>query len=283
MILNPIYMRYQKTLPAVFDDSLTYYEAVAKLQAKINECVEAINSFEDDYKKYTDEQIAKALADIDSKIGAVYDYVNQQVNELNFKISDNFNILNGKIDSTKAELKNEIAQFYLVFANFRTEIQEWVKNQNNLLDIKFTGEIAALKKYVDDAVIGTIYVYNIFRGAKTTVDIYLEDMYNYLRAGALTAGEYDALKITAGRYDSLYLKAYQYDVAGRWYFDEEKVFSPVTGEYVAVQVALQELASLHQDALTANEYDALLLTAQIYDDKAITAYTYDFDGQNAVA
>ena len=43
------------------------------------------------------------------------------------------------------------------------------------------------------------------------------------------------------------------------------------------------MASLHQDALTAQAYDDLALTAQIYDDKAITAYTYDFDGQNAVA
>lgn len=54
-MLNPIKMLeifVQKTLPEVFDDSLSYYEAVAKLKAKINEIAALYNgAIEELFKK----------------------------------------------------------------------------------------------------------------------------------------------------------------------------------------------------------------------------------------
>jgi hypothetical protein len=40
----------QKTLPEVFDDSLSYYEAVARLMAKVNETIKGTNDLNDDLK-----------------------------------------------------------------------------------------------------------------------------------------------------------------------------------------------------------------------------------------
>ena len=283
MLVEPIRLFYQKTLPAVFDDSLTYYEAIAKLTQKVNECIEAINSFEDDYKAYTDEQIAKAKEEIYAKIQDVYNYVNEQDQYLQNQINNNYAILDAKIDKVNSDLLAEIKEFYNIFAEFRTFIQNWVQNKLNEYGMETDAKLAELKEYVDNAVIGQFQIFNIFRQTETSLELYLEDFYNYMRAGALTAGEYDSLKLTAGYYDSKYLKAYVYDVAGKWYLWKEFVFSPVTGEYTTIQEALQDLAGLHKNSLTAQEYDNLELTATVYDGKNVTAYNYDFNGKTAVA
>lgn len=56
------------------------------------------------------------------------------------------------------------------------------------------------------------------------------------------------------------------------------VRSPLTGDVVTVQQALNELAGLHQSGMTASAFDALELTAQGYDEKNITAYNFDYAG-----
>lgn len=59
------------------------------------------------------------------------------------------------------------------------------------------------------------------------------------------------------------------------------VRSPISGSIVTVQEALNELASLHQVGLTAQEFDSLLLTAQMFDNKNLTAYDFDYTGVTA--
>lgn len=56
------------------------------------------------------------------------------------------------------------------------------------------------------------------------------------------------------------------------------VRSPLTGDVVSVQQALNELAGLHQDGITAEAFDALELTAQEFEAKDLTAYEFDYAG-----
>lgn len=54
--------------------------------------------------------------------------------------------------------------------------------------------------------------------------------------------------------------------------------SPLTGDVVTVQQALNALAGLHQAGITAGAYDALGLTAQGFEAKDLTAYEFDYAG-----
>lgn len=56
------------------------------------------------------------------------------------------------------------------------------------------------------------------------------------------------------------------------------VRSPITGDVVTVQQALNELAGLHQSGISASSFDALELTAQGFDSKNLTAYNFDYSG-----
>lgn len=60
-----------------------------------------------------------------------------------------------------------------------------------------------------------------------------------------------------------------------WY-----MYSPFTGEYVPLATVIGELAAFHlENALTAEEYDALALNASVYDAKDLTAIQYDASGK----
>lgn len=45
MFVDTIKCRCQKILPLVYDDSISYYEAICKFQSKLNELIEANNDF----------------------------------------------------------------------------------------------------------------------------------------------------------------------------------------------------------------------------------------------
>lgn len=45
MYVDTIKCKCQKILPLVYDDSISYYEAICKFQSKLNELIEATNDF----------------------------------------------------------------------------------------------------------------------------------------------------------------------------------------------------------------------------------------------
>lgn len=61
------------------------------------------------------------------------------------------------------------------------------------------------------------------------------------------------------------------------------MFSPVSGRYTTVKMAVYELADFLKvgefSKLTASEFDALNLTAKNYDDKNVKAQSYDWHGK----
>lgn len=77
----PLRFWCQKILPAVYDDSLSYYEAVCKLAEKVNEIIEIFNSEENDLT-----ELENAITDLQDeferfKQHGFDDYYQQQVED----------------------------------------------------------------------------------------------------------------------------------------------------------------------------------------------------------
>lgn len=64
------YYNVQKILPAVYDDSLSYYELLAKLQCKLEEVVDFYNKLAD-YQDVQDQALADAVTSIQQLIESV--------------------------------------------------------------------------------------------------------------------------------------------------------------------------------------------------------------------
>lgn len=230
---------------------------VTQLEQSVNGFINEINQrfeeLQNGLEAYIYEQVQSALSQLILDLGA----------------------LETAIIQLRVDLQGEITELRSGYQAADTALKFWLEARLE----QFRNEIPDLT---------TVNVWNPVRGAITSIQVCVNDLYDISRTGALTAYEYDSMELTAAEYDALDLSAYDYDnfardILGRWgifknpyYF----MYSPFTGEYVPITTVINELAFLHRsDALTAAEYDALDLTASDYDAYDITAYDYDWSGK----
>lgn len=254
----------QYVLPLVYDDSLSYYEAICKLTQKINEIIDLYNNMSDDFGALVDEKIAEFKIYVDSENAKQDDELNAFKNET----AENF-------DGVYDKLTQEINRLFAYINNLDNALRVWV-----------AGEINALKKYIDDAIMGKIMIYDPTVGYKNPLDVVINHVYDALRYYGITCYEYDSAKWTAQRYDDTHITALKFDTMSRriigkiyqWY-----VFDYVTGTYDTVQRVLYRLfQTVRPNAISANEYDTRNVTSNEYDALSITAFEFDSNSVNQI-
>lgn len=119
-------------------------------------------------------------------------------------------------------------------------------------------------------------------GQINNVQDVIYNLYKYLRYYGIKAIKFDSLGLTASEFDNKNLTARDFDLYSKCKLEIDLIhnmFSPFTGEIVSLQTVIQNLANLHQNELTALEFDELDLTAQEFDNKDLTAYQFDWEGK----
>lgn len=271
---KPLGSYFNRVLPAVYDESLSYIEQLCKLKYKLNEIIKNINGLESglpDYIKQT----------IDATLGGWEEEMDERFAEQNAKIDGALR----QVDQVTAELQAEVD------AAIR-DMEATVNQQLNTLYLMLTNGVNANRAYIDAQIallkeefpnLSNVFVISPVDGQLVTIQKCVNDMMNTLRYGALTASQYDALQLTAKEYDDKNLTAFQYDMYGLcrlWsYLDVHRMHSVSTGEIVAIPSAVYQLAGyVRSSGLTAQAYDGKSLTASGYDGKSVTAYNYDWAG-----
>jgi hypothetical protein len=199
------------TLPLTYNASITYYEQVGQLVYKINELIDAMNSYAEDYKSYTDEQIALLKKYVDSQITEVYAYADK----INIDLT---NLIGITADNLKADYISKINQLN---SSLNARITQEVFTINNritseviTLNTRISLEAQNLKDYIDSQLID-IKVIDPTTGLISDLQTTLNNIVNLMKDDALTAEQYDALNLTAQTYDNKKLTAYQYDFNGK--------------------------------------------------------------------
>lgn len=249
-------------IPTIYEDSLSYYEVLCALDAKIDAVIKNTND-------YAAAVLAEAKSYTDNSIREFYSYTDERVNGVDQKYENITDAINQKI----IDINQNISKLYLAFSDLQNTNQAQ-------LDLMYK----KLKEYVDSLVLSqNFYFIDPTTGNLNDLQSILNNMYKALSWASLTAEEYDNMQLTAGEYDSLQLTAYDYDHYARLRFFNKIYFSmisPFTGVKDSYSNIINKLASLHKNGLTAKEYDDLQLTASVYDGKNITAYEYDWNSKN---
>ena len=155
MTFEKFRIRCAKILPAVYDDSLSYYETLCKMRELVNTLIDYINQFDYDeiqrqlnaFREYIDTEIAKE----DAKITAVYKSFDE------YKIADDLQI--AQQNSEIAGIRNSLASItQALTARIDQRIAEnneyiFAQIDQGLIDIKvinyFTGEIVSIQEMFD--------------------------------------------------------------------------------------------------------------------------------------
>ena len=272
--VRPLCSYYRKVLPTVYDASLSYYEQLCKLTYKLNEVITNLNNLEDNLPTYVKQAIDEALGGWEARMEAMFAEQNARIAAAEKKVDDAVTAMQEQLDKAIRDMEQTInAQLnalYLILVNGINANRAYIDSQISLLKSEFPD-------------LSTVYVISPVDGNLVKIQDCLNDMYNVLRYGALTAAQYDALQLTATTYDNKDLTAFVYDMYGLcelWsYLNVHRMHSTTTGELVAIPAGIYQLADYVRDGgISAEAFDNKELTAEGYDGKAVSAYNYDWSG-----
>lgn len=204
--------------------------------------------------------------------------LNENINRLQIAVNTLFDALS----RTKLEMREEM----------QSELSKIVTWMQNAMAAK-TGE----QIIVQNPVSRTLTTLNV---ALKSITFVLKGMFS------LTANEYKSLHLTVEEYKALQISANNYLYKARWIFFDRLYFpeldkrfgnvydyinhevealnknhymvSPFDGVVTPINNVVYELAQLHMDGITADQYREALLTADAYRDKQISAYDYAWNG-----
>lgn len=155
---------FQKTLPTLYNDALTYSELLYKIVVdfnnlidNFNELIDEVNKFYEDtntaineWKAYILQQFTNFQNDVNKRIKDFEDLTNQNIDE--FK-----NLVSNAIDNFTTDINNQFEQFT---SQMNTNFDDFKTNTNTIVnDFKssvtqqladFSTEFSELKTYVDN-------------------------------------------------------------------------------------------------------------------------------------
>lgn len=260
-------------LPAVYDDSLSYYESICKLVHKINELIEWTDQF--DVDTITQEVLDTVRTELKDTIDELYTYIDNGDTTLNEKITQ----VDNRIDTKYKELDNKYTRITSDLSKELSDLTDTVYNLNTEVYAYISLEIERLKDFISKYACNNIKCYNPVNGKNESICNVLNSLYDALRYCGITANEFDDLGLTCNQFEHYNLSASEFDLyAGLKLYKSSLfyMFDPISGEYTFYQSVIETLWNFHRDnPITASAFDALQLTAQAFASKSLTAYNFD--------
>ena len=109
-IIEPVLKLACCDVPTVYSNKQSYYECLCYLGYKINECIEALNNYGDEWKGYVDEQIGKMRTYVDTQISETKTYAtgytDTAIAQVNKDIADKYTELSQLINSLDSKIDN---------------------------------------------------------------------------------------------------------------------------------------------------------------------------------
>lgn len=254
MIKN-IGCHFRGILPLIYDDTISYYEQLCKFAEKLNELIDTLNNFNVDIENMVDSKLDELKKYVDDENNA-QDEINTQ------KFDAVYDYINGKID----------------------ELYVYINNGDTILKNYLDSEISKLKKWVEDAVIGNISIYDPTTGYNNPLDVVLSHIYDALRYFGITCYQFDSAALTCTEFDNKNMTALEFDteslsIIGKYY--PHFIFNPIDGEYDTIQRVMYQWFQYHREgAITANVFDGLEKTVDALDAYDYTAYNFDDSAVN---
>lgn len=277
------YMEIVKHVEELLAWKETHTEEYEELKRRVDAIENEIDTFE--------REIERRFADLDAAIHHDFEVLTEEIRnelaqtkeEIEREFAEALAEFTRLFNELKANVQLEIARMKADILSLQYELAEAIVNvredTRQYVDEKFADFIAHLPDYEH------LIVYNPVTGTQTTVQEAINSLYDYFNIDGITAGEYDSLELTAGEYDALEIPAGEYDkhaytILGypdpRYYMR-----SPFSGQIEPVKDVVMDLWGLHNQGITAGDFDALELTAGEFDALELQAYYYDMFGVTA--
>lgn len=279
--------------------------------------LEAIENYDDEIEalRTAVHNLETSLSSFKSTVNSSLTALNVRCTALENKddeILESLADLWSKVNTELTSVRNEFEAFQSALTALRAYNDS--SNQIVLRDSKdYTDrKIAALLDYFEDP--GMVYVVNPWTREIQTLQDFINTLPEMFNVAGFTCSEFDALGLTCNTFDSLGLICLEFDQFGKFALflhgsyvtpddltvyakltdlepyatktelehyatlNDIKVINPCTGLIGSAQEAFISLAALHQNNVTATQFDSMDLTCTIFDGLNITTFEFDFYG-----
>lgn len=260
--IKPFWWCAQKALPAVYSDELSYLEVLSKMSEKLNEVINRLNNIETDLENVIDE-----------KLKPIYSYIDSENQKQNQVIANNKQELESKILELQLDIYNKIQILY-----------SYIDSQDQGVINIINQEIAELKSYVDNVIVGKISIYDPVMGFQNSIQKTIDNVYNALRVFGITCTEFENSKISCNKFKSLNITCIEFATRSRKYIFKQYgkyIYDADTGEYIKLSRAFYNFVkTTRPGAITCDEFKAKSLTADGFKATGITVFQFDTDAKN---
>lgn len=282
--ITPLKFWCQKILPLSYDDSLSYYETLCKFADKVNELIDRMNIYEEEYKDYVDEQVSFLKTYIDEQDNATKTVLEIKMENLKNETERQMNELKLKLQETLDGVNKKLAEY----SESLVRLYDFVVSDQNRQDIYFKNLLEEFYHKIWSLIDQyTNIIYNPTNGQLTTVEQAINDIWNILRYQAMTCIEFEWLGYSCDKWDSIGYSALDFDLYSGVKYAKRIcdcwMINPYTGEKSLVTDVIYTLIGMRAEGLTTEQYDAKKLTASRFDSTDITAYDFDFQGSISLA
>lgn len=275
--ITPLKFWCQKILPLSYDDSLSYYETLCRFADKVNELIERLNLYQEEYRDYVDSQVAYLKRYIDDNDYALKVKLEQKIN--NFKNEQDAKIQD--IENKMLELRDHVQSKLYEYKYALSEFKDFVINDQLRQDDYWQAQLSELRDELC-SIIGeyTNLIYNPTNGMISTIQQVINDMWNLLRYQAMTVTEFEWLNYDCDRWDSIVFSAFNFDLYGGTKYAKRIcecwMISPFTGEKELVTSVIDKMIGDMYEGKTCSYWDSQNFTATAYDNANRTCQQFDF-------
>lgn len=241
MSIEPVIRLACCDVPTVYSNKQSYYECLCYLGYKINECINALNDYGEEWKSYVDNAIAETRA-----------YVNEKFTKAE---SD------AKADNDKLEKRvlQSINNLMTLISYEITAIYEALKGDISNIYESMDSLERRLKEYIKEYAVNNIMVYDPTTGKCSSVNTVMQNIYQALRYYGIRVDDFDSLQLTCDKFEDIGLTAYEFDLYSDLKMGKNRLFymsNPMTGEWSFYQDVINQLYDYHRsDPFTASEFD----------------------------
>lgn len=140
--ITPLQFYCHKILPLVYDDSLSYYEVLCKVQQKLNELIENNNELIKQWELYKNE--------IDKAFGEYKKQLQAQINEMKEDVSAFEEMINAEIAAFKNTVNTQLANQTKAINDFKTEVNNRLAQQDTTIQANYDAMLRAENQHKAD-------------------------------------------------------------------------------------------------------------------------------------
>ena len=147
----------QKVLPTIYDDGLSYYEAICKMATYLDATIDQVNEFQKMIDALPEtilnsEKFQKMVQDaVDGKIDALYKVVQDALDAFDKEIDEKFTSMKSELDADQAAFEKQVNDSNTAFQkSLQGEfdyLEVWTKNKTGQQDTKIANQNTTIENF----------------------------------------------------------------------------------------------------------------------------------------